>query len=96
MTLEENILRERVTTDIATSGGQYDILTIGNYEVPIWGKQGWLVPLEDFGARLRRRRPAARHPRRPDGDEDKLYAAPFYGESAVPDVPHRPVRERPG
>ena len=46
VTLEENILRERVTTDIATGGGQYDILTIGNYEVPIWGKQGWLVPLE--------------------------------------------------
>ena len=49
VTLEENILRERVTTDIATGGGQYDIMTIGNYEVPIWGKQGWLTPLE-FGA----------------------------------------------
>jgi sorbitol/mannitol transport system substrate-binding protein len=46
VTLEENILRERVTTDIATGGGQYDIITIGNYEVPIWGKQDWLVPLE--------------------------------------------------
>ena len=32
--------------DIATGGGQYEILTIGNYEVPIWAKQGWLVPLE--------------------------------------------------
>jgi sorbitol/mannitol transport system substrate-binding protein len=41
VTLEENILRERVTTDITTGGGQYDALTIGNYEVPIWGKQGW-------------------------------------------------------
>jgi sorbitol/mannitol transport system substrate-binding protein len=80
VTLEENILRERVTTDIATGGGQYDVLTIGNYEVPIWGKQGWLVPLEfapeyDVGDLL----PAIR------GGltvEDKLYAAPFYGESA--------------
>ena len=42
VTLEENILRERVTTDIATQGGQYDVVTIGNYEVPIWAKQGWL------------------------------------------------------
>jgi sorbitol/mannitol transport system substrate-binding protein len=25
VTLEENVLRERVTTDIATKGGQYDI-----------------------------------------------------------------------
>ncbi|PJN93280.1 sugar ABC transporter substrate-binding protein, partial [Amaricoccus sp. HAR-UPW-R2A-40] len=49
VTLEENILRERVTTDIATQGGQYDILTIGNYEVPIWGKQGWLVELDGLG-----------------------------------------------
>ena len=46
VTLEENILRERVTTDIATKGGQYDVLTIGTYEVPIWAKQEWLVPLE--------------------------------------------------
>lgn len=48
VTLEENVLRERVTTDIATNGGQYDIMTIGNYEVPIWAKQGWLLPLESL------------------------------------------------
>ena len=48
VTLEENILRERVTTDIATSGGQYDVVTIGNYEVPIWAAQGWLTPLDDL------------------------------------------------
>ncbi len=29
VTLEENVLRERVTTDIATKGGQYDVMTIG-------------------------------------------------------------------
>jgi sorbitol/mannitol transport system substrate-binding protein len=38
--LEENVLRQRVTTDIATKGGQFDIITIGAYETPIWGKQG--------------------------------------------------------
>ena len=80
VTLEENILRERVTTDIATGGGQYDILTIGNYEVPIWGKQGWLLPLEfsadyDVDDML----PAIRGGLTVD---DKLYGAPFYGESA--------------
>ena len=37
------------TTDIATKGGQYDIMTIGTYEVPIWAKQGWLLPLENLG-----------------------------------------------
>ena len=35
VTLEENVLRQRVTTDIATKGGQFDVLTIGTYEVPI-------------------------------------------------------------
>src|SRR5690554_6357665 len=44
VTLEENILRQRVTTDIATQGGQYDVMTIGAYETPIWGAQDWLTP----------------------------------------------------
>ena len=81
VTLEENILRERVTTDIATGGGQYDVMTIGNYEVPIWAKQGWLSPLEfGEGYDVDDLLPAIR------GGltvEDKLYAAPFYGESAM-------------
>jgi sorbitol/mannitol transport system substrate-binding protein len=80
VTLEENILRERVTTDIATGGGQYDIITIGNYEVPIWGKQDWLVPLEfsdDYN--VDDMLPAIRGGLTVN---DQLYAAPFYGESA--------------
>ncbi len=32
VTLEENDLRQKVTKDISTKGGQYDILTIGMYE----------------------------------------------------------------
>jgi hypothetical protein len=32
---EENVLRQRVTTDIATKGGQFDIITIGVLETPI-------------------------------------------------------------
>src|SRR6056297_3880810 len=48
VTLEENVLRQRVTTDITTNGGQFDIMTIGMYETPIWGANGWLVPLDDL------------------------------------------------
>ncbi len=48
--LEENVLRQRVTTDIATNGGQFDIVTIGSYETPIWGKQGWLDTVDDMPA----------------------------------------------
>jgi sorbitol/mannitol transport system substrate-binding protein len=82
VTLEENILRERVTTDIATQGGQYDIMTIGNYEVPIWGKQGWLLPLDDLPAEydVDDILPAIRGGLTVDGT---LFAVPFYGESAM-------------
>ncbi|MEZ5666809.1 MAG: sugar ABC transporter substrate-binding protein [Alphaproteobacteria bacterium] len=82
VTLEENILRQRVTTDIATNGGQYDVMTIGTYEVPIWAKQGWLVPLDDLGADydVDDLLPAIRGGLSVDGT---LYAAPFYGESSM-------------
>ena len=82
VTLEENVLRQRVTTDITTKGGQFDILTIGMYETPIWGANGWLIPLDDLsesydvGDIL----PAMAGGLSYDGT---LYAAPFYGESSM-------------
>jgi len=48
--LEENILRQRVTTDIATKSGQFDVMMIGTYEAPIWGQRGWLVPVSGLPA----------------------------------------------
>jgi len=33
--LEENVLRQRLTTDITTNGGQFDVLAIGTYEAPV-------------------------------------------------------------
>ena len=39
--LEENVLRQRTTQDIATNGGSFDIMFIGAYETPIWGGNGW-------------------------------------------------------
>jgi sorbitol/mannitol transport system substrate-binding protein len=82
VTLEENVLRQRVTTDIATKGGQYDIMTIGTYEVPIWGAKGWLVALDDLGSDydVNDLLPPIRAGLTVDG---KLYAAPFYGESSM-------------
>src|SRR5262245_65768234 len=82
VTLEENVLRQKVTTDIATKGGQFDVLTIGTYEVPIWAAKGWLVPLDNLGADydVDDLLPAIRAGLSHDG---KLYAAPFYGESSM-------------
>jgi sorbitol/mannitol transport system substrate-binding protein len=80
--LEENVLRQRITTDIATLGGQFDVMTIGTYEVPIWAAQGWLVPLEDLPSEydvddvLKPVRDGLSH----DGT---LYALPFYAESSM-------------
>ena len=81
VTLEENVLRQKVTTDIATKAGQFDVLTIGTYEVPIWAKKGWLDPLDKLGADydVDDLLPAIRAGLSVDG---KLYAAPFYGESS--------------
>jgi len=80
--LEENVLRQRVTTDIATQGGQFDILTIGNYEVPIWAKQKWLAPFDNLPAAF-----DVDDILKPVRDgltfEGKIYALPFYAESAM-------------
>jgi sorbitol/mannitol transport system substrate-binding protein len=40
--LEENILRQRVSTDVSTGTGQFDLVFIGLYETPIFAKRGWL------------------------------------------------------
>ncbi len=80
--LEENVLRQRLTTDIATGSGTFDVATIGTYEVPIWAAQGWLTPMENL----------------PEGYDEEdilkpvrdglsyegtLYALPFYAESSM-------------
>jgi len=81
VTLEEGTLRQRVTTDIATKGGQFDVMTIGMYEAPIWGKKGWLRELKpDAAYDVNDMLPAIRQGLSVDG---KLFAAPFYGESSM-------------
>ncbi|GLP86063.1 ABC transporter substrate-binding protein [Tritonibacter mobilis] len=82
VTLEENVLRQRVTQDIASKGGQFDVMTIGTYEVPIWAKNNWLVSLNDMPSEWDADDilPAIRGGLTVDGN---LYAAPFYGESSM-------------
>jgi len=81
VTLEEGVLRQRVTTDIATKGGQFDVMTIGMYETPIWGKKGWLQEVKtDAAYDVDDLLPAMRNGLSVEG---KLYAVPFYGESSM-------------
>lgn len=82
--MEENDLRNATTKDVATRGGQYDVMTVGAYEIPIWGQNKWLVDLTDLAAG------ASGY----DVDdffkpvltgvsyEDRIYGLPFYGESS--------------
>ena len=46
--VEENVLRQRVTTDVSTGSGQFDIVFIGLYETPIFAKRGWLRPFGEL------------------------------------------------
>ncbi|WP_222937585.1 extracellular solute-binding protein [Spartinivicinus ruber] len=80
--LDEDILRKRLMGDLAIADGQFDIMTIGTYEAPIWGERKWLTPLKSF-------------PKEYDVDDiienvkkglsyqDALYALPFYAESSM-------------
>lgn len=81
VSLEEGVLREQVTSDTATGGGQYDIINIGMQEAPIWGAAGWIEPLNFSDAYdVEDILPAMRAGLSHDGT---LYAAPFYGESSM-------------
>jgi sorbitol/mannitol transport system substrate-binding protein len=80
--LEENVLRQRLTTDIATKGGQFDVLTIGMYEASLWGAKGWLQEMKDLPATyaLDDVFPSVRDGLSVDG---KLFALPFYAEASI-------------
>lgn len=81
--LPENQLRDRVTQDIATQSGQYDVVTVGTYEVPIWAENDWILSLDEFASDdaydiddiIPTVRSALSY-------EDEMFGAPFYGESS--------------
>ncbi len=80
--LEENILRQRVTTDVAIRGGQYDIVTISGYEVPIWARRDWLRSLADLGPGYRAN-DLIRPVKAALSYKGVQFAAPFNAESAI-------------
>lgn len=87
--LPENELRAKVTTDVATGAASFDVVTVGTYEVPIWGNNQWLHSIDEL---------ATANPDMVQADydfddllpavkaglstNDQLYAVPFYGESS--------------
>jgi sorbitol/mannitol transport system substrate-binding protein len=79
---EENVLRQRVTTDISTGSGQFDLVFLGQYEAPIFAKGGWLREMRDFPASYDLE-DVFQSLRDGLSYEGKLYALPFYGESSM-------------
>ncbi|WP_211206431.1 ABC transporter substrate-binding protein [Demetria terragena] len=81
VTLAEGELRQKVTTDVAAQGGQYDVVALGAYETEIWSEKDFLEPMTglpssyDVGDLLPNIRSALTA-------KDALYALPFYGESS--------------
>ncbi|MFO8151247.1 MAG: sugar ABC transporter substrate-binding protein [Trueperaceae bacterium] len=88
LVLDEGTLRSRATTDAATGAASFDIVTIGAYDTPLWGANGWLQSVADLAEQY----PAAAEgydfddllPAIRDGlsYEGELFAVPFYGESS--------------
>lgn len=81
VTMSEPELRERVTADVTQKAGQFDVVTIGMFETPIWAARGWLreiAPSEEYNVK-------DLIPTVVEGlsHNKRLYAAPFYGEGSV-------------
>lgn len=82
--LPENELRSKVTQDVATGAGSYDVATVGAYEVPIWAKNKWLKPLDSYADETSYDKADILPPmiKSLSGEDGKLYGLPFYGESS--------------
>ncbi|BDP43414.1 maltose ABC transporter substrate-binding protein (plasmid) [Deinococcus aetherius] len=87
--LPENELRQKITLDVASGAGSFDVATVGVYEVPIWAKNGWLDPLTPLfqknpaiasSYKLNDILPSVRNALTVNG---QLYAVPFYAESSM-------------
>ena len=90
VTLPENTIREKITQDVATGGGQFDLATVGTYEVPIFAKNGWLANLGPVFGKMSSSAKASYDLNDILGQVKKglsynnnLYALPFYGESSM-------------
>ncbi|WP_323445524.1 ABC transporter substrate-binding protein [Streptomyces yaizuensis] len=83
--LPENDVRDKISQDFANQAGQYDIATISNYEVPIYAKNQWLRPLDDYVAKdtpFDQKDVLEPLTASLTAEDGRLYAEPFYGESS--------------
>jgi len=84
VSLPENEARAKITADVSTQGGEFDVVMISNYETPMWSANGWLANLQPYidntrGYDAQDFLPQLRATLSHKGD---LYSVPFYGESS--------------
>ncbi|HEY2237492.1 MAG TPA: sugar ABC transporter substrate-binding protein [Streptosporangiaceae bacterium] len=84
VSLPENEARAKITADVSTQGGEFDVVMISNYETPMWSANGWLTNLQPYidktpGYNAQDFLPQLRATLSHKGD---LYSVPFYGESS--------------
>ena len=83
--LPENDVRDKISQEFSSQAGQYDVASLSNFEIPIYAKNGWLAPMDDYVAKdpafnqADILKPMAVSLTAADG---KLYGQPFYGESS--------------
>jgi polyol transport system substrate-binding protein len=82
--LDEGTLRQVTTRDVAAGGRQFDVVMIGPFEAPQFGRDGTLTDLTKFAQSDSAYRfddliPSVRNALSFEG---KMYAAPFYAESS--------------
>jgi sorbitol/mannitol transport system substrate-binding protein len=83
--LPENDVRDKISQELSSQAGIYDVSTISNYEVPFYAKAGWLAPLSGYVAADSSFDQADIFPgmtKSLTASDGKLYAEPFYGESS--------------
>ena len=84
VSLPENEARAKITTSVATGGGEFDAVMISNYETRQWAEYGWLENLQPYidaseGYDDEDFIPSIREDLSHQGD---MYSVPFYGESS--------------
>lgn len=82
--LPENDVRSKISQEFSAQAGLYDVASLSNFEIPIYGHAGWVAPLNDF---------IANDPEFDEADimpsmkqslsvDGTVYGQPFYGESS--------------
>jgi sorbitol/mannitol transport system substrate-binding protein len=84
VTYDENTERADVEKDVATGGGQYDVVMLGPNDIASWAKNGWISDLSAYASKdasydVSDILPPIRQALSSNG---KLYAVPFYAESS--------------